>query len=91
MTNSFPEEPSSERIHEEEGILGQGDSMCKAGRCALVTASLLGLERDSDGEQGGGRSRRCHGKGQLGSGGLAGCSNFTLHDWEADKDFKTEQ
>lgn len=32
---------------------------------------------------------RCHGKGQPGSGGLAGCLNFTPHDWGANKAFKT--
>lgn len=60
-------------------------------RCNWVTVSLLGLEHDSDSEQGDGRGRRCHGKGQLGSSGLAGYVNFTPHDWEANKGFKTEQ
>lgn len=59
------------------------------GCCARLTASLRGLEHDSRDGEGGGRARRCHGKGQLGSGGLAGCLNFTPHDWEANKGFKT--
>lgn len=62
---------------------------CARSRCCnWVTASLLGLERDSDSEQGDGRGRRCHRKDQLGSSGLAGYLNFTPHDWEAKKVLK---
>ena len=53
------------------------------GHGARVTASFLGLGRKSS--VGG----RRHGKGQLGSGGLAGGLNFPPRDWEADKGFKT--
>lgn len=72
-------------------MLAKGAACARAGRCARVTANLLGLEHDSNSGQVGRRSRKCHGKGQLGSGGLAGCLNFTPHDWEANKCFKREQ
>lgn len=72
-------------------FLAKGTAWAGARHCARVPVSLLGLEHDSDSGQGGRRGRRRHGKGQLGSGGLAGRFNFTPHDWEADRGFKTEQ
>ena len=53
------------------------------GHGARVTVSFLGLGRKSS------FGGRRHGKGQLGSGGLAGGLNFPPRDWEADKGFKT--
>lgn len=49
---------------------------------------MLGLEHSSDSGQGGGRGRRWHGKGQLRSGGLAGCVIFPPRDWEASSGFE---
>lgn len=70
------------------GMLAKGAARAHTGHCARVTANFLGLEHDHNSGQVGRRSRKCHGKGQLGSDGLAGCLNFTPHNWEANKGFK---